>query len=157
MKKGKIVDLAFKLAGINSRTKNASPTETDDWLNFLEGMMNQLDGQTIRLGYVMEDTPSAETESGIPPWANDGIYSALAVRMRAFFSLPPDASLMDQARIGMNTIVSKTSTVHQINYSSRMPVGSGNNTTFRNKFFYPVDQIITGDFLEDDGGDVITT
>ena len=158
MKKGKIVDLAFKLAGINTRTKSASPTETEDWLFFLEGMLNQMNGQTIRLGYVMEEVPDSDTESGIPSWANDGIYSALAVRMRPYFTLAPDSDLMTQARKGMNTILSRTSDVHQVQYSGRMPKGSGNNTTYSNKYFYNVDQIITGgDFLTDDGGSVVTT
>jgi hypothetical protein len=158
MKKGKLVDLAFKLGGITTRTKSATPEETEDALYFLEGMMTQWDGLGMRLGYVMEDKPQSDTESGIPAWANSGVYNALSARLCGYFEKQCPPTVMKDAALGVSVILGKTVENKQVPYPSRFPKGSGNNTVYSNKYYYPVDRIITDpDFLSDDGGEAITT
>ena len=156
MKKGKLVDLAFKKIGINTRTQSATPEETEDALYYLEMMITQWNGNGIRLGYAIEEEPQAETESNIPSWANEGVFLALAYRLTSHFEKPIPQTLVAEANAAMATIFAKTAQVNEIEYPARMPKGSGNYTVHRGKFYQPTDLIQTGgDFLADDGDDLV--
>ena len=62
-------------------------------------------------------------------------------------------------RVGMNTIYDETVELQQVQYPSRMPVGTGSRwNTYGPRFYRQPDRISTdGDFLKDEGGDIITT
>lgn len=156
--KGQIAELAAKQLGISTRTKEASPEEIQDIVDFMESWAASTNAIGMRVGYTFEENPKSTTESGIPNWAERGFWSSIAVEMCPYFGRQATAEMIKAQRSGLQTITNETVMVKEYQYPERMPTGSGDPyRVYGQRYYRNADRIRTdGDFLEDEGGDTIT-
>lgn len=157
--KGQLAEMAARALGVSTRTKSASPEEIQDIIHFMESWAAATNAVGKRVGYSFEDEPSADTESGIPNWAEQGFWASTAVLMCPYYNKQSSAELIKAQMQGMQTITNETVMVKEYQYPDRMPVGSGDPyRIYGHRRFPKTDPIRTdGDFLEDEGGDTITS
>lgn len=159
MTKEQLAQRILKLIGINSRFSEAEPHEIQDTLRYTNDWMMSLNGIGARLGWSSDDgEPDPSADTGLPDWAVLGVTNSVALLMCPFFDKQPHPMLFANKATGMNTIISRTIDNQRIQYPSTMPRGTGNRTLYGNRYYRPVDRIETeGDFLQDSGGEVITS
>lgn len=157
--KGELAQRILKLIGVNSRFSEADPEEVQDTIQYIEDWMASQDGIGTRLGYnFASDDYDPNDDTGLPSWAVQGSTYSIAIIICPYYDKPIHPGLVKGARTGMQTIKANTIDVQSVQYPDRMPLGQGNNSLWRNKFYRPEDRIITqSDYLEDDGDDIITS
>ena len=157
--KGEIGQKILRLIGVNTRYSEASPEELQDVLGYMEDWLLANNAVGRRLGYsISSGAPDPDQLSGLPDWSIMGITNSMAEYVAPYFEKPVHPSIPVNAAIGMQTITDETVEIATIQYPNKMPLGQGNRTTYGQRFFRKQDRIITdGDYLADDGGDIITT
>ena len=157
--KGELAQRILKLIGVNTRFSEASPEETQDTLGYLEDWMLATNAMGRRLGYfISSGTPDPAESSGIPDWSVMGVTNSVAMYIAPYFEKQIHPSIPLNAALGMQAISDNTVEIATIQYPNRMPMGQGNRTTYGQHYFHKSDRISTdGDYLSDDGGDIITT
>lgn len=155
--KGKLADFVAKQLGITTRTQAASPEQIADIIDFMDMWASSQNAIGRRIGYNFTDS-KPEAESGIPSWAEQGVWSSVAVLMCPYYEKQATPELMASQRVGMSTIYNETIELQKTQYPNRMPIGSGNRrNTYGPRYYRKSDRISTdGDFLKDEGGDIIT-
>ncbi len=156
--KGELAELVAKYLGISSRTSSATPEEIQDIIDYMDSWAAAQNAIGRRIGYSFA-SKDPNTESGIPDWAEQGVWASVAVMMCPYFEKTASPELNAMARAGMNTIYDETIELQEVQYPNRMPVGTGSRwNTYGPRYYRKSDRISTdGDFLEDEGGDVITS
>lgn len=156
--KGELAQRILKLIGVNSRFSDATPGEVQDVLKYANDWLMSQDGIGNRLGWNADADPDPVDETGLPDWSLAGVINSVAIYVCPYFDKNPHPSLMRNAAAGMRVIEARTVEIAPVQYPGRFPKGSGNITTFGRKFYGQVDRIITeGDFLSDDGGEIVTS
>ena len=157
--KARLADRIHKALGINSRFTEADPSQVVDTLNSVNDWMNSNGGLGIRLGWVEtpeDEDPNPNEESGIPAWAVQGVVYSCAALVAPYFDKEPSQLILKYASDGMQTIMARTAYIQRVNYPSTMPLGTGNKSPYGPNYYRYCDPIQTsGDFLEDEGGDLI--
>lgn len=131
MRKTKIehINKAYKHLKISGITANPSPEDIEDGLEALEDMMYEFQTQ-IPTDYNFEDTPDANTDSGVNPAYNSAVATNLAVRLADYFGKDIPISLAMNAMQSLSNWFARVAQVNQILPSRTMPRGSGNTTRF---------------------------
>lgn len=157
--KGEVAQRILKLIGVNTRFSSASPEEIQDTLQYTEDWLLANNAIGRRLGYVQSSgIPKPEEESGLPDWSIMGVTNSIASYIAPYFDKQPHPDVAVNAAIGMQTIADETVDIATIQYPNRMPLGQGNRTTYGQHYYRKTDRIATdGDFLEDDGSEIITS
>ncbi len=159
--KGFLADRALKNLGVNTRFSTANPEEIADTIAGMEEWMAATSGIGKRIGYYFSSDPVIDPnqESGIPDWAELGVINSLAMYMSAYFDKQAPEDVVRNAAVGMQTIGNNTIEIAEVQYPNRMPVGRGSRwNTYGPRFYQGADRIQTsGDFLSDDGDDIITS
>lgn len=107
---------------------------------------------------ISSGAPDPNEESGLPDWSIMGVTNSVAEYVAPYFEKQIHPSIPINAAIGMQTIADETVEIATIQYPNRMPLGQGNRTTYGQHYYRKDDRISTdGDYLSDDGGDIITT
>ena len=157
-------DLAKRIhnaLGLNSRFAAPSPEQAQDTLTSVNEWMLANNALGRRLGWTADSpgvAPKPEDETGLPDWALLGVVNSCAMLIAPYFDKQPSPIIMEMAAQGMNTIIQRTVMIKPQQYPDRMPKGQGNRTTYSNRWYQQTDPIETfNDFLEDDGGEVITS
>ena len=120
-----VIGDALKLLGVISKTQTPSAEQGSHALRVLNQMLELWTEEGVQLGYFAQ---SATTDiCPIPAWAEQGVTSKLAQRLRATYpasSLAPE--VLDDAQNGYGTILRK-SIVESMEPAdmSHMPQGSG--------------------------------
>ena len=113
-------------------------------------MMAAWDARGITLGYtVVSDLGDPIT---VPDGALEGIIANLAIRLNPHFNpqAPISQDVRDQAKVGMDAILSLCVDTAEVSYPETLPQGSGNTYPgYANNTFYPDDQ---GNILTETGG-----
>lgn len=156
--KGELAELVAKQLGISTRTSSASPEEIDDIISYMDSWASSQNAIGRRIGYNFTGT-DPNLESGIPNWAEQGVWSSIALMMCPYFQKSATPELQAMARAGMATIYNETIAQEEVQYPNRMPVGTGSRwNTYGPRYYRQPDRIETdGDWLQDEGGDIITT
>lgn len=159
--KAKLADRIHKALGINTRFTEATPDQVIDTLTTVNDWMNSEGGIGNRLGWVetsSEDDPDPSEETGLPSWAINGVVYSCAILVASYFDKTPTQMVVKGASDGMQTILARSASYQPVQYPGRMPLGSGNRSVYGPKFYNYTDRIQTSnDFLEDEGGDPITS
>lgn len=159
--KAKLADRIHKALGVNTRFTEATPEQVIDTLNTVNDWMNSENGIGNRLGWVetpADEDPNPSEETGLPPWAVFGVTYKCAILVSIYFDKAPSQLVISSAANGMRTIEARTSSVLATRYPSTMPRGSGNKTPYGPNYYLYDDRIKTSnDFLQDEGGDPITS
>jgi len=123
------------------------PEEVDTALIELETMMTEWDGQGIRVSFTLAVSPEealASQPAGSYDWARNAIVCNLAVRLAPNYGkqVPPELAL--NAAQSMSRILTATPVLPEVQYTARMPRGSGNTLRGRQlSRFYRPDEYIT--------------
>lgn len=131
---------AYSKIRISGLTVTPNPSDLELSLNRLESIMHEIDARGISLGYNFEDDPDPNSNTNIPRFSSDGISSLLATRLIPDFNKVVPPQLMAMTNASLSTISGKVARdrLNQINYPSRMPIGSGNRFWPRwSRFYYP--------------------
>lgn len=141
--KGDLVLKALRKAGIysNATLTDAEPQAIEDSVNDLEDMMAAWQVKGIEIGYLFTDTSNGETpmpgdDSGIPPWAYDGVSLKLAVQICMDNVIQPSDTLLAEADNAYQTICIALTTIPSLERRNDMPRGSGNKSAFTWNRFY---------------------
>ena len=133
--KGDIINRAFSTLRISGITVDPSPEDLALALVKLENMAAEFAGRNIRTGYLLEDDPDPGTPHNMDRKFWNSYDVLLAVRLMPDYGkgATPDVTLIRQASAGFSFLSSLTATIKQVQYPSRMPVGSG--ASVGSKFF----------------------
>jgi len=154
--KVELANKILKILGLNSRFTDAAPEQVKDVIGYAQDWFLSQNAQGMRLGWVIGD--NVEDETGIPDWSIMGSTYSIAVMIAPYFDKNLAPSIHEMAAQGMQTITTQTIAFQRVQYPNRMPRGTGNQTTYTNKYYRQADRITTnGDFLEDEGGSIITS
>lgn len=159
--KADLADRIHKALGVNSRFTEASPDQVTDTLNTVNDWMNSEGGIGRRLGWIetaQGDDPDPSEETGLPPWSIQGVVYSCAELVANYFDKEPTMAIMRAAAQGMQTITARTVYIGRVKYSRRMPRGQANSSPWGPNYYRHCDSIQTSnDYLEDEGGDLITS
>lgn len=122
--KAEIINDAFSMLLMTGVTTNATPGDSELAFNRLNDLMAELDSRNMQTGYTFLDG-DISSESGLQSWMNYAVSSALALRICSDFGVEPPASLVALANSAMNNLSARLARVQEVQYPSRMPVGSG--------------------------------
>lgn len=149
--KGELVLKALRKAGLysNATLTDADPQAIEDAVNDLEDMMHQWQAKGIELDYLFADTgsdiqPMPDDDSGIPPWAYDGVSLKLAVQVCMDNVIQPSDALLTAADGAYQTICIALTKIPSLERRNDMPRGSGNKSAFTwNRFYIEKDDPVT--------------
>lgn len=135
-----VISDAYSKLRISGLTVLPTPEDLELALSRLESMMAELDVRGISLNYNFEDDPDPNSLTNIPKFSFDGISSQLALRLVPDFNKVVPMQLMAMASASMSAISGKVAKdrLRQVQYPTRMPIGSGNRFWPRwSRFYYP--------------------
>jgi len=158
--KADLASRIHKALGVNTRFTEATPEQVSDTLDTVNDWMLSQNGLGVRLGWieVTGGAPDPNEDTGIPSWANQGVVYSCAQLVAAYFDKQITQIILSAATQGMQTILSRTVEYQEVYRPDRAPRGTGNRTTYSNKYYRHCDRIQTSnDFLTDEGDDPITS
>ena len=123
MLKGDLVQGAYEQLKIWGLTVSAVPEETQLALKRLNGMLLHWESKGIYLGWVVGDD-SPNDESGLPDWAQEAVFTNLALKLMPAYGKTPTQLDVMQARESLLAI--SLSDFSNMEYPDTMPVGAGN-------------------------------
>ncbi|MGL5487881.1 MAG: packaged DNA stabilization gp4 family protein [Shewanella sp.] len=130
--KGDIVRAALRKAAIasNATLTDVEPESMADGLFDLELMMSELDGNGIRVGFILagDNPPQPDDNSGLPDWALAPVIANLCVYVLPDYVRDANPIIASRAAFGMQTLVKSTAniTTPKYRYPNGWPMGSGN-------------------------------
>jgi len=122
--KAEIISDAFSMLLMTGITVEATPEDAFLAYNRLKDLMAELESRNLQTGFTTLDD-DINAPSGLQPWMNYAISSALALRICSDFGVLPSPALTQLSSSAMNNLSSRLARVNEIQYPSRMPVGSG--------------------------------
>lgn len=122
--KAEIINDAFSMLLMTGVTVSATPADAALAFNRLNDLMAELESRNMQTGYTSLDD-DINSESGLQPWMNYAVSSALALRICSDFGLEVPPSLAALSSSAMNNLSARLARVQEVQYPSRMPVGSG--------------------------------
>ena len=129
---------AYSKLRISGLTVAPNPSDLELALAELENMMAELASRGIEIGYNFELDPDPNSDLGVPQQFWNMITCNLAVRLIADFNKQVPEALLMQASQSMSNASARCAAdrIRQVQYPSRMPVGSGNRVFARWARFY---------------------
>ena len=106
MTKATLADRIHKALGINTRFTEAEPDQVIDTLNTVNDWMNSEGGMGRRLGWIetpQDEDPDPNEETGLPPWAIQGVVYSCAELVAAYFDKAITPLILKGAAAGMQT------------------------------------------------------
>ncbi len=126
--KGELVKGMFSKLRISGITLIPSPEMDSEALNVMEDMLAELQERDMCMGYLFEDIPDPASEVGIKRGFENMIKTNLAMRMAGIYGKTPSGTLAFDASQSMSNCQGRllVDSTRQVEYPSRMPIGSGN-------------------------------
>lgn len=118
-----LINAAFSELRISGITSGPSADDIEIALEVLEDTMRQVQVTLPKLPYNFQETPTPNTESGIPAWANNAIQLKLANELGARWNKYPDQKRLAGS---WSTLLAKLAPTPAYNNSTSMPLGRGN-------------------------------
>lgn len=148
--KRQFVEAALEEIGLASYTFDIQPQQLESALRRLDAMMAEWNGNGIRLAYPLPSSPQdsdLDTESNVPDSANEAIITNLAIRLAPSYGKQVIMQTMTTAKMGYNTLLSRSANVVEQQLPGTMPSGAGNKPwrTYDDPFLRrPVDPVTVG-------------
>jgi hypothetical protein len=127
--KQQLIEQAFSEIGLAPYVFDASAEQYQDALRMMDSMIAKWDGRGIRLGYPMTLTPdesSLSLSSNVPDWANEAIYTNLAIKIAPSYGKMVSAFTQQAAKSSYQLLLSRFATPNQMQLPGTMPAGAGN-------------------------------
>lgn len=127
--KQELIEQAFSEIGLAPYVFDASAEQYQDALRMMDSMIAMWDGRGIKLRYPMPLTPSDSSLSSItdiPDWANEAVYTNLAIKLAPSYGKIVSASTIVTAKNSYQLVLSRFSMPNEMQLPSTMPSGAGN-------------------------------
>lgn len=129
--KRQLIEQAYEAFGLANYVFDLSPEQMQGALNRLDSMMASWDGACIRLGYLLPSTPGSsdlDQLSGLPDYANEAVYLALAIRLAPGIGKVISRDTKGDAKAAYDRMLAKLAAdnMPQMQYPRNTPAGAGN-------------------------------
>lgn len=127
--KRQFVEAAFDEIGLASYVFDLQPPQLEACLRRLDSMIADWNGKGIRLGYPIPGSPQysdMDEPSCVPDSAYEAIITNLAIRIAPSYGKNVSPATLSSAKNSYNTLLSRSSLSHPQQFTSNMPLGSGN-------------------------------
>ena len=130
-----IVNGAFERLGISGITTEPELSEINDGLLRLESMAAEFFNRNMDVGYMFEDSPDPNSESGVPIEYKNAFEANLARRLvpdygRASMAPQDVIALQNEAVQSLSTMAGQTFQVREVVRPNRQPRGSGSTLRY---------------------------
>ena len=148
--KQELVEQALIEIGKDPGTFNIDPDLMQSHLRTLDSLMATWGNRGIRLGYLLPSSTissSLDSDSGVPDWANEAIYLALAVRISPTYGKVPSNETKLAARTAFSSLPNMAAFPPEQQFRNGLPSGAGNKPSRTPNFtFLPpaVDALTAG-------------
>lgn len=116
--KKQVIKQAYEELGIASYEFDISPEEMQAALRLLDLQMSEWNIHGIRISY--QDGGGVGTDTGVPDWAVNALYLALAIRLAPSFGKTPSMETKSAKAAAYRTLMAKMVVPQEI-----VPVGYG--------------------------------
>lgn len=132
------ITAAYSKLRISGLTVIPNPSDLELALGELENMMAELASRGIEVGYNFEEVPDPNSDLNAPQEFWNMIATNLATRLIPDFNKEVSPVLYAQASqsLSMASNICARNRIRQVQYPSRMPIGSGNRLYARWQRFY---------------------
>lgn len=122
---------------VQASEQDLEASETTAAIRYMNRYMNRLSAGGVNLGYTT--VTNLGDEITIPAGAMDGLRSRLAIQLAPMFDVQVPAELHQSARDGERVMYSLGVQLREMQYESRLPIGSGNEDFgfAENEHFFP--------------------
>lgn len=143
-----LIDEAYNELALQGFVFNLGPEMTQSALRRLDAMMATWDGRGIRIGYALPSSPASSVldgESGIPDWANEAVFLALAIRLASGLGKTIAPGTAVAAKLAYDVVLARCAFPNEQQLPSNLPRGAGNKTYHGgyDRFFHPVTPLET--------------
>lgn len=129
----KIINRALQKLGVKKAGVPLTDDEVSDAIIELNDLMLELDADGTKLNYtVISDSSDIITA---PDWSYSYMTSNLAVRLAPDFDISASAELVAQATTAELVVIKRTSEIGPVVYPNTLPIGSGNESMYDERFF----------------------
>lgn len=120
-------------------TSTPGPEEQATALERLEDMAEEFFGRNMNAGYIFEDTPDPNSDSGIARQYKNAFETNLASRLMSDYGKSSNdpaaaADINRQASQSLSNMAGRTALTRETFYSRRHPIGSGTTSRYSNKW-----------------------
>lgn len=133
-----IINKAYRRGRISGLTSGPTPEDISIGLDELEDMAHEWAAANICTGYNFEESPDSDSTHNIPRKYWTAYDSNLMMRLLAYFGKDITPALASTASTSFSRMCSDVAVIPELDYSSRMPTGSGNNRWNRRRRYYCV-------------------
>ena len=142
--KSEIINGAYSRIRVSGLTVQATPNDTALALDRLEDFAEELKAYNICIGYNFEADPDINSEAGIERKFKSLLEANLAVRVLSDFGkeIPQSLGLLASGTLSSAASITASESIQEVQYSRRMPVGSGNSRSDSYRRYY-----VTNDLL----------
>lgn len=127
--KRQYIEQAFAEIGLAGYVFDLSPEQLQSALRQVDTMMATWDAKGIKLGWPIALSPGAsdlDTLVSDHPWANEAIYTNLAMRIAPGFGKVVQQDTRTNAKLSYDALLLQAARPQQMQYSSALPAGAGN-------------------------------
>lgn len=136
--KRQFIEQAYEEIGFASYTYDLEPERLEKAMYKLDAMMAILNIKGVRIGYPLPSSPQnaeLDQETDVPDFANEPIYTNLAIRIAGSVGKTISPELRAVARAGYRTLLSQTSQVLEKRLPRETLLGAGNKTSYPRRVF----------------------
>ena len=146
--KQNFVTRAFEEIGIASYVYDLQPEQLQAAMERMDSMMATWNGRGIRVGYPIPGTPGGGNltdDTGVPDWANEAIYTNLALRLAPTVGKNVSVETKNAAKTGFNVLLQRASYPDERQFPDTVPSGAGNKRSIDQPYLNdPVDNLQAG-------------
>ena len=145
------VEQAFEEIGYASYVYDLEPEQLESAGRRLDAMVASWNGKGIRLGYPLPSSPelaSLDTETEVPDYANEAIYTNLAVKLAPTVGKVVSPETKATAKMTYNLLLQNAALPMEQQFPKTLPAGAGRKPwrDYRDPFVRePKDPLLAGD------------
>jgi hypothetical protein len=145
------VEQAFEEIGYASYAYDLEPEQLESAGRRLDAMVASWNGKGIRLGYPLPSSPELadlSTETDVPDYANEAIYTNLAVKLAPTVGKTVSMETKASAKAGYNLLLQNAAMPMEQQLPNTMPAGAGTKPWRNNESPFlrdPKDPLLAGE------------
>lgn len=143
--KKQLILQAFEELGLSANVYDITPSQLESANNKLNAMLAMWALNGVRVGWNSPNTQyldDVNNDSNAPDYANEAIYTNLAMRLASSFGKPVPAELRTLAISSYGHLINAlTREPMQVQYCSLLPRGAGYKTTTATFYPTPIDNL----------------
>lgn len=129
--KRQYIEQAFYEIGLAGYMFDLSQEQLQSALRQLDMMMSTWDAKGVALGWpiaLSPDNSDLDTMAGDHPWANEAIYTNLALRIAPSYGKSVGQDTRTNAKFSYDALLLQAARPRQMQYPGTLPAGAGNKT-----------------------------